>query len=518
MLLHSLLVLLGSFFGFANPVYHMPPLALLVPAGLYLLGVTAERPALAFRRGWLFGGLGASTALYWVAVPIHDHAFVPWALAVPCAVLLGMTLGFFSGLYAMACQHVAKRLPMLPAALFAGCVWGLLEAAKGYALTGFPWLVLPVAFAPWTLLIQGAAYIGSWGLAGVLAMAAVCWAHGRWQKSRHNGSALPGAFVGGAILTGLLLHGVFILQEPATNDGLLQVAVVQGNVDQSVKWNEAYQQETIDRYASLSRESAMTANATPKVIFWPETAMPFYFQEDTPSSRQVRALATDLGAGILLGAPGYDRNPETNQYRFYNRAYLVPPGSAGLTYYEKEHLVPFGEYIPYADIITFLDKIVEGPSDFTPGERVAPLWLDQVSMGVLICYETIFPELAYKRVAQGASVLVNISNDAWFGKTSAPTQHLHLAVLRAVEQRRSVIRATNTGISAIIEPSGVIKLDTGLFETATFAYSVTLKRGKSQYHVWADGILPVMAALGMLCFLWSRIGPARAPSKVKQYS
>ncbi|AGW14485.1 apolipoprotein N-acyltransferase [Megalodesulfovibrio gigas] len=519
MIYHTLLVILGSFFGFANPFWQLPALALLVPGGLYLLGLSAQSPGQAMRRGWVAGGLGASASLYWVAVPVHDFAYIPWALAAPCAVLLGMTLGFFSGVFSMACRHVARRLPLLPAALFAGTVWGLLEAAKGYALTGFPWLVLPAAFAPWPLLIQGLSTVGSWGLAGVLAMAAASWAHGRWIKHALGASALPGALLGLLLMAGLFLHGVAVLQEPQTSDGTAIVAVVQGNVDQSVKWNEAYQQETIDRYVSLSRSLATQhASAPPKVILWPETSMPFYFQEPGEPSQQVRSLAADLGVPVLLGAPGYDRDPQSSQYRFYNRAYLLGKDGAIQSYYEKEHLVPFGEYIPFGKHFSFLKKLVEGPGDFAPGQLVAPLQLGHLSMGVLICYETIFPELAQKRVAEGANVLVNLSNDAWFGKTAAPTQHLHLAVLRAVEQRRSVVRATNTGISAVIMPTGVVRSPTRLFETAVFAMETDLMTSHTRYHVWHYVILPGMAVLSIVCYLWSRIAPSRVPSKTPRYS
>ncbi|GAB7080533.1 apolipoprotein N-acyltransferase [Megalodesulfovibrio paquesii] len=519
MIFLTLLIIFGSFFGFANPVGQLPALALFVPGGLYLLALSAETPWQAFRRGCLASGLAASASLYWVAVPVHDFAYVPWVLAAPCAVLLGMTLGFFGGVFCLACQHVSRRLPLLPASVFAGAVWGLLEAAKGYALTGFPWLVLPAAFAPWPLLIQGLSSVGSWGLAGVLAMAAAAWAHGRWVKQTTGAPSLPGAFLSFLVLAGLFLHGVIVLQEPQVSDGTALLGVVQGNVDQSVKWNEAYQQETIDRYVALSRALAnQTKPAAPAVLLWPETAMPFYFQEPGDASRQVRSVASDLGVALLLGAPGYDRDPESTQYRFFNRAYLVGQDGEIRSYYEKEHLVPFGEYIPFGKELSFLKKLVEGPGDFTRGQQVGPLQLNQLAMGVLICYETIFPELAQRRVDQGANVLVNISNDAWFGKTAAPTQHLHLAVLRAVEQRRTVVRATNTGISAVIKPTGVVREPTRLFETVVFAAEADLMTSRTRYHAWFARILPIMAALGMVCYLWSRIAPSRTPSKGTRYS
>lgn len=517
MIFSTLLVILGCFFGFANPVVQLPLAALLAPAGLHLLGLDAERGGQAFRRGWIAGGLGSSAALYWVALPVHDYGYLPWALAVPCAMLLGFALGFFHGLFSYAVFKVARRLPLVPAGVLAGCAWGLLEAARGHALTGFPWLVLPAAFAPWPLCIQGLSVVGAWGLAALMAMAA-CWqAHGAWRRRVFGASALPGLVLAILALGAIFGHGLATLQARLVYEDMALVGVVQGNVDQSVKWNEAYQQETIDRYVSLTRAAAGRMQpATADVILWPETAMPFYLQENSPASRQVRSLAQDLATPLVVGAPGYERPDgavDERQYRFFNRAYLIDRTGEFLSAYDKEHLVPFGEYIPYGDYLKFLEKMVEGPGDFTPGVRTAPLSLGRLSLGMLVCYETIFPELAQKRVADGATLLVNISNDAWFGNSSAPMQHLHLAVLRAVEQRRTLVRATNTGVSAVILPTGVVNATTRLFETAVFHQEAPLSSEFSQYHRWHDMILPCLGGLGMLCFLWSRLVPSREPPR-----
>jgi len=178
----------------------------------------------------------------------------------------------------------------------------------------------------------------------------------------------------------------------------------------------------------------------------------------------------------------------------HNRACLVDAEGSLDGYYDKEHLVPFGEYVPLKDTLFFLSKLVHGIGDFAPGKAEKPLKNGNLALGVLICYETIFPELAQDRVAAGANLLVNISNDAWFGRSAAPRQHLHLSLLRAVEQERWLARATNTGISAVVDPRGRIVRQSGLFTAEVVAGEVGLATRRSPFHRAAVVIGPLLAA------------------------
>jgi len=265
----------------------------------------------------------------------------------------------------------------------------------------------------------------------------------------------------------------------------------QGNLDQNVKWEPAMQRLTVKRYLSLSAESlSVPESERPELLIWPETAMPFDYQTAPELSAAIRAFARDRRVALLFGAPGF-RNRGDGVVDAFNRAYLIAPNGVGEGWYDKEHLVPFGEYVPPFLDLPFLRPLLQGVGEFLPGESTGPLVLPatpQLSpdrgplvLGVLICYESIFPELARKQVSQGATLLVNISNDAWFGRSSAPEQHLSLGILRAVEQRRWIARSTNTGISAFVDPTGAVVARSGLFKAESLSHQVVPLTEKSVF-------------------------------------
>lgn len=467
-----LLAVLGAWLGFPNPLLHLPPAVLLFPACLTLLAARASAPGRAFRLGFLTGGAAFAACLYWLALPVHDYAYLPWILAVPCPILLGLALGLYTGLYVWVLSLTHRRLPWLLQALLAGLLWGALEWVRGWLFTGFPWLGLASAFAYQPMNVQAVALIGAYGLAAWLAL----------------GAALPVLAPRGGLVLGLLvlvsvpLYGHFALSRPLPPDAMAMVGLVQGNIDQGAKWDEAFQQATVERYVNLS--SALLVEQRPvrlDLLVWPETAMPFFFQEDREHTRTVLRLVRDMRTPLIIGAPGYERTSPRDHVLF-NRAYLADESGKVTGVYEKEHLVPFGEYVPFSEYLPFLNKIVPGMGDFMQGRHTAPLPSGRLNLGLLICYEAIFPELARDRVAEGANLLVNISNDAWYGRSSAAAQHLALSMLRAVEQGRSLVRATNTGISAIVDPRGKILASAGLFETASLATEVGLYSHKTPFY------------------------------------
>jgi apolipoprotein N-acyltransferase len=210
--------------------------------------------------------------------------------------------------------------------------------------------------------------------------------------------------------------------------------------------------------------------------------MPFYLQDRTPYRKALETLVRETGTPIITGSPAYHvTDMKTRAYDLFNRAWLMD--SLGLTtqYYDKEHLVPFGEYMPLEKWVPF-KKLVQAAGDFKPGVDNRPLKLNGVALGMLICYEAIFPDLAQQQVERGANVLVNISNDAWFGNTSAPGQHLDLATMRAVEQGRWLVRCTNTGISAFIDPVGREAAVGRQFRAESLSMKIAALTGKTVYH------------------------------------
>lgn len=540
----ALLGAAGLHFGLPGGRPHLPLLALLFPACLYLQGTLARSNRQAFGLGWLTGLLGNAAGLYWMVFPMHDVAGLPFAAAGICVLLLFACLACYSGLTALAARRLCLtadslassgrafstigRLllpPLLTGAAFAG-----FEVLCGLLFTGFPWLALNTAFALRPVWVQGASLIGGSGVSAVLAAAACCAAAAfstrpaekavlhtppaenaalPVHRAAHQGiypAARPLLRVGLPLLLACLLLGslpAYGLLRPRTlpaDAPVLSLIMVQGNVDQGQKWNPAFQQETVERYLDLSRQALSAARQgsgpAPALLLWPETAMPFTFPLHLEHSATLRAFAADNNINLAFGALGYDsdgngKNP--GAYHLYNRLYLLSSSGRLSGQYEKEHLVPFGEYLPFAPVFPFLRDLLQG-LDFSSGSATAPLLLPlpasgtndrppAFSLGVLICYEAIFPALAQERVTQGADILVNISNDGWFRKSSAPWQHLSHAVMRAVEQGRPMLRGTNTGVTALIDPFGTIIARTpDLFVPETLTGTVRAASGLTVFH------------------------------------
>lgn len=459
----------GMFLGFANPVFHFPPMFFLFLLGLNLISLGADSGRQVFTRSFLASGLAYSACLYWIVVPVSLYGGFPMALAVFCPLLLGFCIGLFSSLYCLFIFSAKKSFAWFWLGIFGGCAWAGLELVREYALTGFPWFIAAQSFALWPQTIQAVSVVGSFGLAMIMA------ACGLWLSLRKAGPACLALFV----LVVVLGYGfIFSGQEHDSKD--ISVLAVQGNIDQTLKWEQDVQLLTIQKYMNLTSEGI--TEKRPDLVVWPETALPFYFQEPTELANKVRQFARENSLNIITGSPAYRFDDDAVKYALYNRAYWISNDGFIHDYYDKEHLVPFGEYVPLSGYIPFIEKLVEGELDFSSGTATDPLIKGDLALGVLICYEIIFPGLVRKRINQGANIIINLSNDAWFGNTSAPAQHLHLSVLRAVEQNRYVIRATNTGISAFIDPRGNVYNQSGLFEDAQILDRAGLITAKTIYY------------------------------------
>lgn len=473
--------------GFSLVPVTFPPAILLLPLVLVAIGVSAPSLTSAWRWGFGTSLPGYALALAWVMVPVHTEGGLPLVLAAPCPVLLGAALAAYAGVFAMAAFMLKDRSHSPWSPMVLGAVWASLELVRGVLFTGFPWLVLAQALVPWPWTLGLARWIGAFGLSGVLAAISAILI--LWTGRRRLWALFP------AML--LLLPLAVPLPAPSSS---LSAALVQGNIDQGQKWDPTLQETILDTYLRLSRQAAQQR---PDLIVWPETATPFHPQDPGPLTDRLHTEAASWQIPLLFGAPAYSLVPTTPpSYVLHNRAYLLDTAGKHVAWYDKEHLVPFGEYVPWATWLPFLSKLVPGDYEFAPSSATAPLVLRQdVRLGVLICYEAIFPELARVRVLQGASILVNISNDAWFGDSAAPRQHLALTALRAVESGRAIIRATNTGITAAIGPDGTISKTLSQFIPAILFAELPVLTSTTFYHqhFWRiHGAFLVIALSGLV--------------------
>ncbi|WP_319759430.1 apolipoprotein N-acyltransferase [Maridesulfovibrio sp.] len=487
-----IIAMLSAGIGYANPLLHLPTAILGFPLALGLIAFSSPSPRKAMKTGWIAGSLAAITSMYWIAYPVGVYGGLSWALAIPCPVLIGMFVGAYYAFYTYMLSHAVRVLSPFALCLFSGLLWTSMETAQGAMFTGFPWMTLSSALAFRPEWIQSAAFIGAYGLSGLLVSVTAAILVCRKSHLVKIWAIAVVAFI-------IILGGVRTSPQQFTNikkTGEASIGFVQGNINQAQKWNDEYKNTTFKKYLDLSRQITDQSD----IVVWPETAMPFYLQDHGIMRTELINFATETKTPILTGAPGYVLHSK-GDFSLYNRAYLISPDKKYMDWYDKSHLVPFGEYIPFKSILP-LGKLVQGAGDFLPGTDAAPLQSGDLAMGMLICYEGIFPELAQERVEKGANILINISNDAWYGKTSAPLQHLNLVTMRTVEQGRYMIRGTNTGISACIDPLGRVTKTTGLFVDAAVVAKAALLSGETFYHANYKTVTRTPLILTLLFTVW----------------
>lgn len=448
----------------------------LLPLFVALRGKTARE---ALRLGYVCGLCHFLSALYWIHYVIQHYGGLPTLLAVGALFLVAAYLAVYPALFAWA----ANRLEGMPAlwTLALPSIWVALEFIRAYAVTGFPWANLGYSQTPVLALVQTADIAGVYGVSWLVVLGnSVLWT----VMTRRR--AWPAAVFFGVCFALCFAYGqqrlktVTELQEEAPP---WRVAVIQGNIDQSQKWDPAFQQETLRRYRDLSLQ-AVGQESPPDLLVWPETATPFFYGVDEKLSRQVNEILAEIGRPVVFGSPAITRVDGVPKLQ--NRAYLVTPEGKIEGSYAKQHLVPFGEYVPFQKILFFIHRLVEAAGDFVPGTGSTPIAFGKRPLGVLICYEAVFPELAREAVLAGAEALVNITNDAWYGRTSAPYQHMEMAGWRAVECRVPLLRAANTGISTIFDAAGRMCGAVPLFETGQLTCPVRTFRQVTVYMRYGD--------------------------------
>lgn len=458
-----------------------PPFGLGFLAWFALVPLLLSLEGQSGRRGFLLG-LASGVAfflgsVYWVVHSMSNYGGVPVVTSIAVMLLLVLYLGLFWGAFGLFSTLTAgidrtARLMLLPA------FWVALEYARGNLFTGFPWVLIGYTQSDYLPLIQVADTTGVWGVsfAVVASNTALSFIAGHLIRKERGRLPLVPAAIAALLVASITSYGFIRMKavesEVARWSGM-RVGVAQGSIDQGLKWDGRYQEETLDIYTGLTEKAS---GRFAKLVIWPETAIPFYYEPEKIEEGLVGELARKTGSFILTGSPSYTYNPATNEVRYFNSAFLINSAGETVGKYDKFHLVPFGEYVPLRGILPF-GKLTAGIGDFTEGPGPLPIAFEGGGIGTLVCFESIFPEIARGHVRNGATMLANITNDAWFGYTSAPYQHFQMSVFRAVENRTFLVRAANTGISAVIDPNGRIRERTGLFERTVITGDVRLRQG-----------------------------------------
>ena len=455
----------------------------LVPLLLAELSATPGRIALV---GFVCGLLYHLALLYWILIVLGRYGGLPWWLSLPALTLLAAYMACFPAAFAFSLSLVTGRYRHRDQSLAlllwgAPVLWVGLDYLRGFLFSGFPWMDLGYGLSSQPRLIQaadlGGHHLLTFSIVLCNSLIVACLDRQHHEFRRRNRLDQPLLLLAGLFLVcigGYSLARYHLMAGVVADSPQAQVAVVQGNIDQAVKWSAETKEATVAKYLGLSR--TILRDATPQLVVWPETALPFYPQQD-PLIDRIVDFTTASKTWLLTGAPLYSFTPKregSDQIRYYNGALLVDPSGKIDGQHAKQHLVPFGEYVPLRRYLPFLEPLVVNIGDLSTGTSKGPLVVGPMRLGILICYESIFPEISREAVTRGANLLVNITNDAWYGQSSAPYQSMAMAVLRAVETKRSLVRAANTGISGFVDPLGRVTAQTALFTEAALAAPVSM--------------------------------------------
>jgi apolipoprotein N-acyltransferase len=428
-----------------------------------LVAISGRSPAYGFLSFFIYGFLffsGVCSWLYEVATfRIVHHAII-------------MTyLGLYFGFFGLTFNFISKRWGAAPAHLTAPFVWVSIEYIRSnMSFLALPWGLLAHTQYQHPSIMQISSITGAYGLSflvfmvnSTLAALTLMFLARSRLRNKQPGDKQPsrrGVFsmvLATLAFTGMiLLHGHIALSKPIAGKKL-KLSVLQGNIEQDKKWNPKYKKYIMQTYADLSKEAA---DDRPDLIIWPEAATPRYVLKNPSLLKQIKSIIGEAKTSFLIGSAEYSKSitkKPSNRVKIGNTALFFSPTGKVLGTYLKIHLVPFGEYVPYADIIPWPDFIaVQGNTSWDlPGEEHTIFELNGDKFGAVICWESIFPGLFRKFVKNGAGFMINITNEGWF-RHKIPHQYVAMNVFRAVENRIFLVRAANTGVSCFIDPHGRI--------------------------------------------------------------
>jgi len=421
-----------------------------------LLSLREKTPRQSFTAGYIFGLSSFFGTLFWIYHSINFYGGVSFASSLLIVLLLCSYLSLYPGVFAYVYRVMVERTK-LPALLIAPLVWVVLEFVRSYAFTGFPWSSIGYSQYRFLSVIQIADITGVYGISFlVLAVNGALTDVFLVKKRLRDMPLFPVSSTAGGfivlfmVIAATLGYGLWRLGQARPGSDV-KIAVVQGDIEQDKKWVPGYQNEVLQTYFDLTRKAA---SSSPRMTVWPETAVPFFFGADKGNTGKLVSFQQGLGSYLLFGSVTV-KEKSSEKVLLANSAILLGPQGNTAFIYDKIHLVPFGEYVPLRRVLFFLDKIVAGIGDYTSGRQYLKAETDFGRFATLICYEVIFPGLVRKFYTDGGDFIVNITNDAWFGKTAGPYQHFSMAVFRSIENRKPLVRAANTGISGFIDSSGL---------------------------------------------------------------
>jgi apolipoprotein N-acyltransferase len=444
-----------------------------------------RRPRAAFGLGWLGGFVFFLLLLRWLNFTFSVYSAIPWPLVWFPTALLAAYCGLYTGLFAGVLSWIASRGSSLAAIAVAPFVWVAAEWVRGWLMGGFPWGSLGYSQHRHLAVIQIAELGGVYAVSFLLVAVNAALAAVVVLASKRAVAALAVAVL---LAGGTFAFGHRRLAELGAPTESATIAVLQPSIAQPLKYDPNFAASSLANYFDLTLRAGQ---ARAELIVWPETSTPTVLRADPALLAALQRLSAQVGAPLLVGSIDAD---QASSPKYRNSAFLLNErGIVGR--YDKIQLVPFGEYVPLSGVIGFVRGWAEFIADLEPGSRSVVFSGPPAPFGTVICYEGIFPALVRRFVRDGARFMVNMTNDGWFGQTAGPLQHLAMYPFRAVEHRVPVVRAANTGVSAMIGPSGEVRQSLPLFTRGVLIDRIPLRTRQTLYTRFGDWLAYLSVAV-----------------------
>ncbi len=488
-------LLAASFPKFGLPGFAWAAIAPLIVAVALRVSAPRYTAWAAFRLGLATGVVFFGGALYWTVAVMTTYGGLPAAVAIGASSLLVLYLALYVGGVAVMIGSSVRRFGVAGVWL-TPIFWVGAEWVRGSLFGGFPWVPLGSSQSRVLPVAQVASVAGVHGISLLVALVGTAAAVVALTRRRPH-------LIGAAVVVVMLVAVSFAGARRVANHTLdgtgtpMRIGLVQGNIPQDQKWDDRYRDAIIARYVGLSRAAIVNGAQT---VVWPEASTPFFLNRDSALSEPMRRLAAETHTPLVIGTDEADGD------KIFNAAStILADGRPGASY-SKIHLVPFGEYVPLKKILFFIGPLVQAVSDFTPGTSPVVLGLGNgLRAGVAICYESTYPSLTRAFTNTGANLLMVITNDAWFGRSSAAFQHYEMGAMRAIENGRYLVRAANTGITAAVDPYGREIVRAEMFDALSVTADVRLLDGRTIYSRIGDAAGWLSTAITLVFALAFRI-------------
>jgi apolipoprotein N-acyltransferase len=444
--------------------------------------------------------------IYWTSTVVATFGQLPLPVAILAMLLLAAYLALYPAFAALITSSLLARAGT-PALFIAPAAWVATEFLRGYIFGGFPWVPLGNSQVTVLPVAQLASATGVYGLSALVALVNAGIAYAMLTSGRSRMKAIAAV---GVILAAVGGWGTWRIREGSlTREGTpIRVGLVQGNIEQTLKWRPDQARTIFTTYIAMTRD---VVRRGAEYVIWPESSTPFTFESHPVGEGEMRALAREVAVPILFGSdqtaaadPAVSSVADPPEELHFNAAFQLGPDGSTLAVYRKIHLVPFGEFVPLADVLTFFPPLVQtlaGFAPFTSGDAMIMLPVGRHKASTAICYEVVYPSLVRDAVVKGSELLTTITNDAWYGHSSAPFQHFELASMRAIEHGRYMARAANTGISGVVDPYGRVIARSAIFEQVGLVQEVRFLTGRTIYTATGDLVAYLALAIVALSLI-----------------